>query len=203
MGPEFPPEARLIALEGACGEELKLTAKRLLPNFCQGELAGGISYWNVSGIFAELRLRDPNISLPSPRTLLLLYAADLAFRLHWEIRPALEQGQVVIAAPYVHTAIALGKAAGVSRRWLLELFRFAPRPEACYRIQEGAPTGNPSHKPEDGFFEFCCAALQADYLPSNLAEFHRRLQAYLDGLERRRRCKTVTAQFLAESGSGP
>ena len=29
---------------------------------------------------------------PSSRTLLLLYAADLAFRLRWEIGPALDEG---------------------------------------------------------------------------------------------------------------
>ena len=51
----------------------------------------------------------------SPRTLLLLYAADLAFRLRWEIRPALDAGQTVIAAPYLDTAFAFGRACGLSR----------------------------------------------------------------------------------------
>ena len=63
---------------------------------------------------------------PSARTLLLLYAADLAFRLRWEIRPALAEGRTVVAAPYVDTAMAFGRAAGVPVGWLTNLFRFAP-----------------------------------------------------------------------------
>ena len=51
-----------------------------------------------------------------PRTLLLLYAADLAFRLRWEIRPALAEGHTVIAAPYLDTAFAF------SRRQVLGYF---------------------------------------------------------------------------------
>ena len=37
------------------------------------------------------------------------------FRLRWEIRPVLEAGGVVIAAPYVETAVAFGAAAGSVR----------------------------------------------------------------------------------------
>jgi len=62
------------------------------------------------------------------RTLLLLYAADLAFRLRWQIRPALAEGRTVVAAPYVDTALAFGRAAGLKPSWLMNLFRFAPRP---------------------------------------------------------------------------
>ena len=42
------------------------------------------------------------------RTLALVYAADLAFRLRWEIRPVLDAGGVVVASPYVETAVAFG-----------------------------------------------------------------------------------------------
>lgn len=204
MGSEVLSKGRLIALEGACGQELKLTAKPLLQYFCRGELEGGISYWDASGIFTDLRWRDPNIARPSSRTLGLLYAADLAFRLRWEIQPALEEGRCVIAAPYVHTAIAVGKAAGLPRRWLLQLFRFAPRPYACYRtLSEGVLPGTGNGRPSEGYFEFSCEALRADSLPWGLAEFQSRFRAYLDALERRKRCRTVTADFLTGSGSGP
>jgi hypothetical protein len=59
---------------------------------------------------------------------LLLYAADLAFRLRWEIRPTLADGRAVVAAPYVDSAVAFGRAAGLKAGWLANLFRFAPRP---------------------------------------------------------------------------
>jgi len=58
---------------------------------------------------------------------LLLYAADLAFRLRWQVRPALAEGRTVVVAPYVQTAIAFGRAAGLPAAWLDNLFRFAPR----------------------------------------------------------------------------
>ena len=58
-------------------------------------------------------MADAAAGAPSARTLLLLYAADLAFRLRWEIRPALAAGRTVVAAPYVDTAVAFGRAAGV------------------------------------------------------------------------------------------
>ena len=65
----------------------------------------------------------------SPRTLSLVYAADLAFRLRWEIRTAIDTGGVVIAAPYVDTAVAFGSACGLPESWLRELLRFAPAPD--------------------------------------------------------------------------
>ena len=203
MSTEVCPKGRLITLEGASGQELKLTANSLLHSFCRGALEGAISYWNASGVFADLRWQDPKIARPSPRTLVLLYAADLAFRLRWEIQPALEEGRCVVAVPYVHTAIAVGKAAGLPMDWLLQLFRFAPRPYACYRtFLEGVRSDTGNDRPSDGYFEFSCEALRADSLPWGLAEFHSGFRAYLDALERRRRCRTVTADFLRGSGSG-
>jgi len=203
LGTEGVSAGRLLALEGACGQELKQTAARLWERLRAGESGGGICYWDASGIFSDLRLGDPNIPRPSPRTLVVLYAADLAFRLRWEIRPALEEGQCVIAVPYVQTAMAFGKAAGLPRPWLRELLRFAPEPQTRYRIPEAAPADNPDGKPLDGYFEFCCAALQNASQPCDPVELHSRFRAYLDALERRRRCETVAQQFLAASGSTP
>ena len=201
MGTEVSSKGRLLTLEGGCGHELKQTAARLLQALCGGEDGGGASYWNASGIFSDLRLGDPNIPRPSPRTLVLLYSADLAFRLRWEIRPALDEGKCVIAVPYVQTAMAFGKAAGLPRPWLRELFRLAPLPQACYRIPEMALAGAPDGKPSDSYFEFCCAALQNASQPCDPVELHGRFRAYLDALERRRRCETVTPQFLSASTS--
>ena len=206
MALELPSTGRLIALEGMRGPDLAATAKRLLRYFCRRKVAGRVSRWNASNIFCELRPGDPGVPGPSPRTLVLLYAADLAFRLRREIRPALEEGQCVIAAPYVESAIAFGKAAGVSRRWLVGLFRFAPKPQACYRVQErkepSAPNGQEKRGlPGDGFLEFCCATLSANSPSWNRVVIRRRFLAYLEALERRRRCETVNRQFLGRSGS--
>ena len=69
---------------------------------------------------------------PRPRTLILLYAADLAFRLRWQIRPVLEEGTHVIAAPYLETVVALRPR----RRPVacLAAPRLCLRPEAGYLL---------------------------------------------------------------------
>jgi hypothetical protein len=90
-----------------------------------------------------------------------VYAADLAFRLRWEIRPALEAGHVVIAAPYVETAIAFGEAAGLPRRWVAELMRFAPRADdrvSARRTKRRTPAKT---RAMDGFVEFAAAAARS------------------------------------------
>ena len=97
----------------------------------------------------------------SPRTLMLLYAADLLFRLRWEIRPALAEGRTVVAAPYLETAVAFGRACGLSRHWLDALFSFAPRPDACHVVEERKKAAGWKGNAQAGFAEFFSAALGA------------------------------------------
>jgi hypothetical protein len=85
-------------------------------------------------MFQDLAVADQEAGAPSVRTLLLVYAADLAFRLRWEIRPALAEGRVVVAAPYIDTAIAMGRAAGLRSGWLTNLFRFATPPAESHYV---------------------------------------------------------------------
>src|SRR5499426_2792492 len=118
--------AKLIAVDGANAAAVAKAAHRALA--AAGRQRGGISWWDASGLFEQLVIAEAGAGLPSPRTLLLLYAADLAFRLRWEIEPTLAEGKTVVAAPYVETAIAFGRAAGVPAGWLANLFRFAPSP---------------------------------------------------------------------------
>jgi hypothetical protein len=114
---------RLVAVDGVDPAALIGCAREVLG---QG-LRGGISKWDASGVFQELAVADEAAGMPSARTLLLLYAADLAFRLRWQIRPALAEGRTVVVAPYVTTAWAFGRAAGLNSSWLMNLLRFAPR----------------------------------------------------------------------------
>lgn len=118
-----PARARLIAVDGVDPAAVLAEARAALGQPSRG----GISRWDASGVFQELAVAEPAAGSPSARTLLLLYAADLAFRLRWQIRPALAEGRTVIAAPYVDTALAFGRAAGLKPSWLMNLFRFAPR----------------------------------------------------------------------------
>ena len=121
-----PRRLALISVDGASGTAIAAAARTALASIDK-PLRGGVSTWDASGLFQDVAVADEQAGRPSARTLLLLYAADLAFRLRWEIRPTLAEGRAVVAAPYVDTAIALGRAAGLSSGWLTNLFRFAPK----------------------------------------------------------------------------
>ena len=116
---------RLIAVDGVNGNAMVAAAKSRAT--VETRRRAGISHWDASGIFGEVVVAEDAAGQPSARTLLLLYAADLAFRLRWEIKPALEEGLIVVAVPYVDTAIAFGRAAGLEAGWLVDTFSFAPR----------------------------------------------------------------------------
>src|SRR4029079_5689428 len=140
---------RLIAIDGVNAHVIKHTARAVAAT--NRRHRAGVSSWGASGIFDELTFADSEAGIPSMRTLLLLYAADLAFRLRWEISPALEDGRLVIAAPYVATPIALGRAAGLDPHWLADLFHFAPRATEHHAID---PAPAKAIAERQGFVEF-------------------------------------------------
>jgi hypothetical protein len=141
--------AQLIAVDGVDAAAVAAAAKEAL----RAVTRGGISRWDASGVFQDLAVADGDAGAPSARTLLLLYAADLAFRLRWQIRPALAEGRTVVAAPYLFTAMAFGRAAGLPSSWVMNLFRFAPRPGAAIVVHESRDGRRGS---KDGFVGFAC-----------------------------------------------
>jgi hypothetical protein len=145
------PNDRLIAVDGVNGNAMVAAAKHLIA--AEKKRRVGVSYWDASGIFGEVVVAEDSAGRPSARTLLLLYAADLAFRLRWEIKPALDEGLLVVAVPYIETAIAFGRAAGLDADWLSDVFGFAPR--AGQRKLIAAPAAR-SISDRKGFVEFGC-----------------------------------------------
>ena len=142
---------------------------------------GGISRWDASGVFQDLSVAEEAAGAPSARVLLLLYATDLAFRLRWEIRPALAEGRTVVAAPYIDTALAFGRAAGVPVAWLINLLRFAPRPSDQRFVH---PAGGRALAAAGGFVAFSCERMGGanGLTPRQIIE---RTAANLRGAERR------------------
>jgi hypothetical protein len=182
-------EARpqLIALEGTRGADLRKAARAVRQRLASRKTKAGVSWWDASGVFFEVGLGKRKHRTASPRTLLLLYAADLAFRLRWEIRPAIEAGQSVIAAPYLDTAFAFGRACGLSRDWLTSLFAFAPAPDESYFVEERRKSTGWKPNARDGFAEFSSAAmaeLSASFAP---AEVRTDMIARLESAARRRK----------------
>lgn len=144
----------LVAVDGVNGAALEKAARAIVKDNRKSRAA--VSGWDASGIFGELVVAEEDAGLPSARTLLLLYAADLAFRLRWEVRPALQEGRTVVVAPYVDTAIAFGRAAGLDARSLTEIFAFAPAADARHTVDLAASR---SLSERTGFVEFGCDQL--------------------------------------------
>jgi thymidylate kinase len=182
----------LIAVDGTRGADLRQSATVLRGRVGPRKLMAGVSWWDASGLFFEMSLGKRKHRTASARTLLLLYAADLAFRLRWEIRPPLEAGQTVIAAPYLDTAFAFGRACNLPRAWMTALFRFAPKPNACYRVRERKKSAGWKGRGRDGFAEFSSAVL-ADTSPSfEPADARRAMIAALDAARRRGQCRRLS-----------
>lgn len=138
----------LVAIDGVNGAAVETSARTLAR---EHESSAAVSAWDASGIFGELMVAEEEAGLPSARTLILLYAADLAFRLRWEVKPALDQGRMVVVAPYVNTAIAFGRAAGLDAKSLSEMFSFAPIPDQATIVETAASR---SLSDRTGFVEF-------------------------------------------------
>ena len=172
-----PISGQLISLDTIEGRNAVPAAKKLLKS---RSIQSGISTWDASSIFFEMNNLEVN-ERPSARTLVLLYAADLFFRLRWEITPALEEGKCVVAVPYVETGYAFGTALGLPKKWLHEVFRFAPKADESFLVN--GPGSAKLGAPTTGFVEFCSSVLNQDLRP--------KFSAYFDDLERRGTCRLL------------
>jgi thymidylate kinase len=150
-----------VAIDGAVGSDVAEAATALYDSLTERHVGAGVSRWDASGLFTDVVSAPAAQRDLSPRNVLLLYAADLAFRIRWEITPALEQGLVVVAAPYVTTAISFGLATGLSHDWLRTLFRFAPHVSRTVVLRDRKPRQAWKRKPDRGFAECCTTLLQA------------------------------------------
>ena len=177
MALSLPSSGRLVSLDVIEGRDALPASKKLLKS---QTTEGGISTWDASSIFFEMQGLEVG-EKPSARTLVLLFAADVFFRLRWEILPALEEGKCVIAVPYVETGFALGAVAGLPRKWLTEVFRFAPKAHESYRVNGSANARLAA--PTTGFIEFCSNVMSQDLRP--------KFSFYFDDLERRGRCRSL------------
>jgi hypothetical protein len=181
MAAERRTGARLIAIDGVNGDAVMAKARAEIAGVPRGA-RGGVSGWDASGVFGDLLVAGDEAGRPSARTLLLLYAADLAFRLRWEIRPKLAEGRVVVAAPYVATAIAFGRAAGLPATWLNDVFGFAPRAAAARRA-DAPPARNAADR--SGFVEFGCEHVSAASHELSRRDLLERARTHLQRTSRR------------------
>jgi len=150
---------RLIAVDGSRGKDVAAAAGDIVAALKRERIDCATSRWDASGLFTDMAAGgriDHNVSI---RTLSLVYAADLAFRLRWEIRPALEAGAVVVAAPYIDTAVALGATCGLAEDWLQLLMRFAPVPDFRGLTEERKIDKPWKRRADRGYAEYCAMML--------------------------------------------
>lgn len=143
-------KGRLIAFEGVNGAAVRKAARTAIAEVPRARRAG-VSFWDASGLFGDLMIAPAEAGAPSARTLVLLYAADLAFRLRWEIRPHIDAGRTVVAAPYIATAVAFGLASGLDAAWLDDLFAFAATADQVVKVR-ARPSAHAGGR--SGFVEF-------------------------------------------------
>jgi hypothetical protein len=167
MADPTPRPGQLIAVDASRSRDVAAEAEAIAARLRARGVPCGVSRWDASGLFGDLLMADRDELIIAPRTLTLLYAADLMFRLKWEIRPALAEGQVVIAAPYVETAVAVGVGVGLPEAWLREVVRFADAPDTRIYARERKPDQGWKTKPTRGYAEFCATLLDA--APAGLA----------------------------------
>jgi hypothetical protein len=187
------PLGRLLSVDGVSGAAV-IAAARAVCSMGGRRQRVGISRWDASGLFQDLLVGGELAGAPSPRTLLLLYAADLAFRLRWQIQPALAAGRVVVAAPYVQTAMAFGRAAGLPGGWLVDLFRFVPA-AGDHRYAAGTPRR--SAPSSDGFVEFACAQLAGRVLGLTRTDLVARTRAQLSAAEKRAKLRHQGSRLVS------
>jgi hypothetical protein len=190
-----PGRGRLVALEGSGGRPMALAARILERELRKQKQATGSSTWDASDLFFQISQGARGLPGPSPRTLILLYASDLAFRLRWQIRPALEEGITVIAAPYVETVIGFGRAAGLAPGWLREVFEFAPPPDECFRVPEDSIPAERRGTPANSFLEFCLAQLRTSPGSWDAEEIRCGCLSYLTRMEARGKCRAARSQL--------
>ena len=145
-----PRPGRLIAIDATRGSDLGAEAARVAEALRARGVDCAISRWDASGMFEDLLAAAPADRHVAPRMLALLYAADLVFRLRWEIGPAVAEGRVVIAAPYVESAVAVGVGLGLPDTWVRDVLRFAPSPDAWRVARERRPNQGWRPRPDRG-----------------------------------------------------
>jgi hypothetical protein len=161
MADQVEHRGRLIAIDGTRGKDISAAAAAVIAALKERSVDCAISRFDASGLFGELAAAGRGDRHISARTLTLVYAADLAFRLRWEIRPVLESGGIVVAAAYTETAVAFGASAGLEEAWIRELLRFGPKPGYRSRAEERKADRGWKPRLDRGYAEYCVAMLDA------------------------------------------
>lgn len=127
--PKHQYPGKLIVLEGTDGVG-RTTQAQLLQNWLNVEGYGVTrTEWKSSQLMTRVIDKAKEKNALNTITFSLLYATDLADRLHNIIIPALKAGHIVITNRYFYTALARDVVRGADPAWVRELYSFAVEPD--------------------------------------------------------------------------
>jgi len=126
---------RLIVLEGTDGVGRSTQVELLKSWLAVDGYAATSSEWKSSQLISRVIDKAKSKNALNTITFSLLYATDLADRLHNEILPALRAGLIVIADRYYHTAFARDVVRGADRAWVRKLYGFAVEPDLVFYLK--------------------------------------------------------------------
>jgi dTMP kinase len=126
---------KLIVLEGTDGVG-RSTHCELLQNWLAIEGYGAVTTeWKSSELICTVIDKAKSKNALNTITFSLLYATDLADRLHNIIIPALKAGLIVIADRYIYTAFARDVVRGADPTWVKKVYGFAIEPDLVFYLK--------------------------------------------------------------------
>lgn len=126
---------KLIVIEGTDGVG-RSTHSALLQNWLAVEGYGVIvTEWKSSELIFRVIDKAKSKNALNTITFSLLYATDLADRLHNIIVPALRAGLIVIADRYYYTAFARDVVRGADPDWVRKVYGFAVEPDLIFYLK--------------------------------------------------------------------
>src|SRR5215467_2449605 len=133
MNNEYP--GKLIVLEGTDGVG-RSTQAALLQSWLAVEGYGAeVTEWKSSELISKAIDEAKSKNALNTITFSLLYATDLADRLHNVILPALRAGLIVIADRFYFTAFARDVVRGADPTWVRKLYGFAVEPDVVFYLK--------------------------------------------------------------------
>jgi dTMP kinase len=129
-------KGRFIVIEGADGTG-KSTHAKLLGNYLKekGHEVVNTAEPTQGFIGQAIRMVLSGKIEVSPTTLTLLFTADRAEHVEKVIKPALDEGKVVICERYFYSTIAYQSVQGINPQWISQVNSFAPEPDLVVLLE--------------------------------------------------------------------
>ncbi|MFH1097774.1 MAG: dTMP kinase [Candidatus Desantisbacteria bacterium] len=130
----------LIAIEGIDGSG-KTTQVDLLKAWLEDKGLPVIkSVWYRTKLIYDLNMRLNLADEIDAKTAFILVAAEFAARLEFVLKPALNQGYIILCEKYIYTPMAKDVARGVSPEFVHLLYENAPVPDIIFYLDAEVDT---------------------------------------------------------------